>query len=202
MKHYCDSLYGRNHDLASLYGILVTTDIFHLPQSCPSFHISRITCTTECDFLRMFNTSIPMVSHAKQGLPTILQHSSTPSFFSCSRCSSFSFLCNAWQRCSVRLYPQLLIRKAQVLLCCLCLFVHSDVQQFFPTIRLYVFCSVLWCSLRFLHKNEVRFVFTTVDCRRAHFLFMLFVFVCVSWCPARIDYTSHMVGIFWETGYA
>jgi hypothetical protein len=38
--------------------------------------------------------------------------------------------------------------------------------------------SVLCYPLRFPHKNDVRFVFTQVVCRRAHVLFMLFVFDC------------------------
>ena len=33
--------------------------------------------------------------------------------------------------------------------------------------------------LRFPHKNDARFVFTPFVCRRAHVLFMLFMFVCV-----------------------
>jgi hypothetical protein len=32
---------------------------------------------------------------------------------------------------------------------------------FFPIMRLHVLSSVLWCPLRFLHKNDVRFVFTS-----------------------------------------
>ena len=45
----------------------------------------------------------------------------------------------------------------------------------FCVVLLYVF--MLWCPLRFPHKNDVRFV-----------LFTLFVFVCVCvwWCPTHI----------------
>ena len=39
--------------------------------------------------------------------------------------------------------------------------------------------SVLWCPLRFPHKNNVRFIFTSSCCRRTRVLFTLFVFVCI-----------------------
>ena len=52
-----------------------------------------------------------------------------------------------------------------------------------------------------MHENDVRFVFTPVGCRRAHFLFMLIVFVYVWWCASRIDDMSNMVGILWERWY-
>ena len=42
---------------------------------------------------------------------------------------------------------------------------------------LYVLSSVLWCPLRFPHKNDVRFVFIS----SCHVLFTLFVFVCIKW---------------------
>ena len=44
-----------------------------------------------------------------------------------------------------------------------------------PIMCLYVMSSVLWCSLRFRQKNEVRFVFTS-SC--LYVLFTWFVFVC------------------------
>jgi len=47
-----------------------------------------------------------------------------------------------------------------------------------PIMCLYVMSSVLWCPLRFQHKNDVRFVFSSSWCRRAHVLFTLFVFAC------------------------
>jgi hypothetical protein len=31
--------------------------------------------------------------------------------------------------------------------------------------------------------------------RRAHILFMIFLFVCVWWCPSRLDSVSNMVGV-------
>ena len=38
--------------------------------------------------------------------------------------------------------------------------------------------SMLWCPLRFIHTNDIRFVFTSlpVVCRRAHVLFTLFAY--------------------------
>ena len=73
MKHYSDSLYGRNHDLANLYGILVTTDQFHFSQSRPSHYVSSLL--PNVIFHRMFNTSIQTFPRAEQELPTISQHS-------------------------------------------------------------------------------------------------------------------------------
>ena len=46
-------------------------------------------------------------------------------------------------------------------------------STFCPIICIYVLSSVLWYSIRFPHKNDVRFVFT-FSC-----LLMLFVFVCI-----------------------
>ena len=51
---------------------------------------------------------------------------------------------------------------------------------------LYILCSVLWCPLRFLHKNDVNSSLPPVVCRRAHILFTLFVFACAQWCPTHI----------------
>ena len=48
---------------------------------------------------------------------------------------------------------------------------------FCPIMCLYVLSSVLWCPLRFPHKNDVRFVFIS----SCHVLFTLFVFVCIKW---------------------
>jgi hypothetical protein len=45
---------------------------------------------------------------------------------------------------------------------------------------LYVLSSVLWCPLRFSHENDVRFVFTSVVCRRAHVLFTFVLCIVVS----------------------
>jgi hypothetical protein len=50
-----------------------------------------------------------------------------------------------------------------------------------PILFLYVLSSMLWCPLRFPHKNNVRFV-----CRMAHVLFTLCVLACVEWCPTPI----------------
>ena len=49
-----------------------------------------------------------------------------------------------------------------------------------PIICLYVLSSVLGCPLRFTHKNDVRFVFTPLVCRRDHVLFSQFVFAAHS----------------------
>ena len=50
---------------------------------------------------------------------------------------------------------------------------------------LYVLSSVLWCSLRFPHKNDVRFVFTSTCC----LLFTLCVFTfLVPCCDVRYDF--------------
>jgi hypothetical protein len=54
-----------------------------------------------------------------------------------------------------------------------------------PIMCLYLLSSVLWCRLRFPHKNDARFVFTSSCFRRAHVLFTLFVFVCIEWCTAH-----------------
>ena len=47
--------------------------------------------------------------------------------------------------------------------------------------------NMLYCPLWFPHKNDVRFVFTSSYCRRAHVLFTLFVFVCILFCPVSLD---------------
>jgi hypothetical protein len=49
-----------------------------------------------------------------------------------------------------------------------------------PIICLYVLSSVLGCPLRFTHKNDGRFVFTPLVCRRDHVLFSQYVFVAYS----------------------
>jgi hypothetical protein len=59
------------------------------------------------------------------------------------------------------------------------------------------FYIVLLCVIRFLvpccdvrYDSHIKTMFgspfTPVVCRRAHFLFTLFVFVCVYWCPKHI----------------
>ena len=50
-----------------------------------------------------------------------------------------------------------------------------------PIMCLYALSFVLWCPLRFPHKNEFWFVFTSscVVCRRAHILFIYYYFICV-----------------------
>ena len=53
-----------------------------------------------------------------------------------------------------------------------------------PIMRLYVLRSVLWCPLRFQHKNYVRFVFTSSCLYEG--IFTLFVFACVYWCPTHV----------------
>jgi hypothetical protein len=47
--------------------------------------------------------------------------------------------------------------------------------EMFSFLCIYVLISMLWCLLRFPHRNDVRFVFTP-SC--AHVLFVVFVFVC------------------------
>jgi hypothetical protein len=47
-----------------------------------------------------------------------------------------------------------------------------------PIMCLFVLRSVLWCSLSFPQKNNVRSSLPPVGCRRAHALFTLFVFFC------------------------
>ena len=64
-----------------------------------------------------------------------------------------------------------------------------------PIVCLCVPCSVLWCQLRFPHKNDFRFVFTPFDCRRANVLrimvssifsyYMFYLLIFVLWCPLR-----------------
>jgi len=51
--------------------------------------------------------------------------------------------------------------------------------------------SLLWCPLRFPHKNDVRFVLTPVVCRRAHVLFTLF---CV--CLRIVVFNAYYVVFF------
>ena len=161
------------------------------------FHNSVLPSTSQnllqnMTFHRMLNTGIQTVPRVEYKIPTISQRSITPSFFNCSRYSSFCSLCNAWKRCSVCLYPQLVVRKAKVLLCCLCLFVYSDVQHFHYQM-----------SLRSVFRIKTMFgsSLPPVDCKRALFWLMVVVFVCIWWGPARIDYMSNMAGILWETGY-
>jgi hypothetical protein len=79
---------------------------------------------------------------------------------------------------------------------------------------LYVFSSVLWCPLRFPHKNDVRFVFTSsclyegwcliyviCICLRSgvqHILccvfILLFVVLCTLWC---LDFPFLIAPSFW-----
>ena len=63
-------------------------------------------------------------------------------------------------------------------LCCLCLFPYSGVQN---VVLLYVFTFLVPCSdvfYDFRIKTMVGSSFLRFFCRRAHVLFMLFVFAC------------------------
>ena len=55
---------------------------------------------------------------------------------------------------------------------------NLNYSSFHPFLCLYVPSSVLWCPLRFPHKNVVRFVFIPSCLLGVHDLFTLFVFVC------------------------
>jgi hypothetical protein len=59
--------------------------------------------------------------------------------------------------------------------------------------RLYVLSSVLWRPLWFPHKNDVRFVFTPLDCSRDHGLFVFVAYSVVQhvltiWVTWRVPY--------------
>jgi hypothetical protein len=60
----------------------------------------------------------------------------------------------------------------------------------------YIFCVVLWCVFTFwvpccdvLYDVRIKTMFVSslslLVCRRAHILLMLFVFLCVYWCPTH-----------------
>ena len=49
----------------------------------------------------------------------------------------------------------------------------------------HVLNSVLWCPLRFPHKNDVRFIFTTSCFQKGSFLMDVISFVCVFGCPTH-----------------
>ena len=55
-----------------------------------------------------------------------------------------------------------------------------------PIVCLYVLGFMLWCPLRFPHGIDVRFEFASSCLWGTRVLFVLFVFVCVWWCPVRI----------------
>jgi hypothetical protein len=77
------------------------------------------------------------------------------------------------QLCNQYLLPLKLRIRLPLFLCC-------------PSKCLYVLSSVLWCPLRFPHKNDVRLSLPPVICRMTHVLFTLFVFVYIRWCPTHI----------------
>ena len=125
-------------------------------------------------FNRMFNTTIPTVPHAEQELHfAALEHTVRFSLI----ILYFSMQC--MKTMFVSSLPPVACRKTHVLLCCLCLFAYRGVHHFFSIICLYILCFVLSCLLRFPYKNDVLSVLTPLGYRRAHFLFMLVVFVCV-----------------------
>ena len=63
-------------------------------------------------------------------------------------------------------------------------------------IQLYVFISPLWCPLCFQHQTIFGSFLHPVAGGRVHVLFMLFVFICVQWYSARLDYAmSSMAGV-------
>jgi hypothetical protein len=53
--------------------------------------------------------------------------------------------------------------------------------SFCPNMGLPSYFLVLWFPLRFLLNNDAQFVLPPVVCSRAHVLFMLFVFACVTY---------------------
>jgi hypothetical protein len=55
-----------------------------------------------------------------------------------------------------------------------------------PIMCHYVLSSVLWCPLRFPHKNDVRFVFAPSCLHEGSYLIYVLVFVWVEWCPTHI----------------
>jgi hypothetical protein len=65
---------------------------------------------------------------------------------------------------------------------------------------LYVLSSVFWRPLRFPHKNDVRFVFNPVVCRRSYLCF--FLCRCVQWFSTLLVYMSFTVGVLLEAGTA
>ena len=69
---------------------------------------------------------------------------------------------------------------------CICAFafVKSIIFLCCPIMCLYVLSFVLWCTLRFPHKNGSSLLL--VVCRWTHVLLTLFVFACVQWCPTHI----------------
>jgi hypothetical protein len=94
----------------------------------------------------------------------------------------------------------------------ICDYISSFYVLCCPIMYLYVLSSVLWCPLRFLHKNDVRFVFTSscfAWCLMSYLrdlcllaysgvCFLLLVFVlCLMWpvlpvsldCPFRCSLT-------------
>jgi hypothetical protein len=59
-------------------------------------------------------------------------------------------------------------------------------------------CSMLWCSLRFPRKNDVR-IFPTICFVRINVLFMLFVFIYIYWWPTRFPYQMMFVSFSSDT---
>jgi hypothetical protein len=89
--------------------------------------------------------------------------------------------------------PAVVCMTTRVVLCCLCLFAHSDVHHFLSS---YVFMfQVLCCDAR--NDFRINWMFGSslppLVCRRAHALFMLFVYVA---CPTRIYCMSNMTGAY------
>ena len=57
---------------------------------------------------------------------------------------------------------------------------------------LYVLSSVMYCPLRFPHKNDVWFLFTLDFCRKTHVLFVSYMLNYAWLCQTRLDYMSNM----------
>ena len=73
-------------------------------------------------------------------------------------------------------------------LCLSLLFAHSYLQNVVSSYVFMFWVPFLWCPLRFPHKTMFATSLSPVVRRRIliYVLCMLFVFVCVQWCPTRI----------------
>jgi len=83
-------------------------------------------------------------------------------------------------------------RRPHFYLCCLCLFADSGVQHF---VLSYVFTFIVpCCDVRYDYRIKTMFGLSLypVVCRGAYIISMLFRFVCVQWCPTRLDYLGNM----------
>ena len=82
-------------------------------------------------------------------------------------------------KCSVHLLKHYAIVKLNI-------YIHKITTVNQHIMCLYVLSSVLLCPLRFPNKNNVRFVFPPVVCRRTHVLFTFYVLVCAYCCSTHI----------------